>query len=245
MTAPPAWAPRTGSPRSSRRAKRRASSSSKNSRPPRKNGPKKPNRPRRNSRAEAERQAERKAEEAQQAAEKLAEEERLRLSEQAKVTKEVTESEEKARLGNAAEPVTNLSPPTTTANVGALSGVPLRPSSLSAGASSTLVPVLSAPALTRTATAALTHGRPRAARIAFAFTLNTRARVRVTLAKQVTVRGRRPGRWQTLPYSLTIAGARGRDSAHLSSRSALAPGRYRLTFTPAGGLARTLTFQIG
>ena len=107
----------------------------------------------------------------------------------------------------------------------------------------TLVPILSAPALTRTATTALSHNtRPKVSQIAFAFTLSSSAHVHITLARLITVHRRH--RRQTLPYSLTITGARGRDRAHLSAHVALAPGRYRLTLTPAGGVARTLTFQI-
>jgi hypothetical protein len=105
------------------------------------------------------------------------------------------------------------------------------------------VPILSALALRRTAIAALSHGRPRVSRVAFAFTLNVAARVRVTLAKQVTVHGR--ARWQTLPYSRTLAGAAGRNSAHLSARGALAPGRYRLTLALALGASRSLGFRVG
>ncbi|MGA8365587.1 MAG: S8 family serine peptidase [Solirubrobacteraceae bacterium] len=106
-----------------------------------------------------------------------------------------------------------------------------------------LVPLLSAPALTRTATAALSHGRPHTSRVAFAFTLNVAARVRVSLAKRVTVRGRT--RWQTLPASRTIAGLAGRDHAHLSAPGTLAPGRYRLTLAPVGGVGRGLIFLVG
>jgi hypothetical protein len=116
------------------------------------------------------------------------------------------------------------------------------PASASAG-SDALVPILSAPALRRTAAAALRRGKPRVSRIAFAFTLNVAARVRVSLAKQVTVHGR--VRWQTLPYSRTLAGAAGRNSAHLSARGALAPGRYRLTLAPALGASRSLAFGVG
>ncbi len=109
--------------------------------------------------------------------------------------------------------------------------------------SSAIVPILSAPVLTRTATAALNHGRPRASMVAFAFTLNVAARVHVTLAKLLVAHGRK--RWQTLQYSRTIAGASGRDRARLSAHGRLAPGSYRLTLTPVHGTARTLTFKIG
>jgi len=57
------------------------------------------------------------------------------------------------------------------------------------------------------------------------------------------VRGRT--RWQTLPATVTITAAKGRNGRRLSAHVALAPGRYRLTLTPARGAARTLTFTIG
>ena len=110
------------------------------------------------------------------------------------------------------------------------------------GATTVLTPVLSGLSLTHAAAVALSHARPKALQLAFAFTLSAPARVRVTLAKQVRVHGRT--HWQTLPYTFTIAAAKGHDSGRLNGRSALAPGRYRLTLTPARGLARTLTFTI-
>jgi len=106
------------------------------------------------------------------------------------------------------------------------------------------VPALSALILTANARAALNrHRRPKVSQVAFAFTLNTAARVRITLAKQVTARGRH--RWQTLPYARTFAAVAGRDHAHLSADGTLAPGRYRLTLVPVGGVGRALTFMIG
>jgi hypothetical protein len=120
-----------------------------------------------------------------------------------------------------------------------------------AGATSTSSPTptaqpmvkLSAVALTPNALLALSHSRPAVSRIAFQLTLNATARVRITLAKQVHAHARM--RWQTLPYSLTILGTAGRDSAHLNARATLSPGEYRLTLAPVHGVARTLTFQIG
>jgi hypothetical protein len=110
-------------------------------------------------------------------------------------------------------------------------------------AASALIPVLSELALTHSAITAIDSARPQATRLAFVFTLTRPARVRVTLAKQVRVRGRT--RWQTLPDTITIAAAQGRDGGRLSAHVALAPGRYRLTLTPAHGVARTLVFSIG
>jgi hypothetical protein len=120
--------------------------------------------------------------------------------------------------------------------------LPIGPPPTSPG-SGPLVPILSAPALRRTATAALSRGRPRVSRVAFAFTLNVPARVRVSLAKRVTTDGHT--RWQTLPYTRTIVAAAGRDHAHLSAPGTLAPGRYRLRLAPVRGVGRALTFSIG
>jgi len=108
-----------------------------------------------------------------------------------------------------------------------------------------IVPVLSALTLTRNATAALSRAapRPKVSRVAFAFTLNVAARVHVTLAKLLVTHGRH--RWQTLPYSLTIGGARGRNRRRLASLHTLTPGRYRLTLAPVHGTARRLTFKVG
>jgi hypothetical protein len=133
-----------------------------------------------------------------------------------------------APIPTAVAPPTGIGPPAT---------APQSPTK------SIFVPILSALTLTRTATAALSHPQPKASQLAFAFTSSTRARVRVTLAKLIRVRGHM--RWQTLPYTLTITAAKGRDSAHLSAHTHLAPGRYRLTLTPLHGKARTLTFQVG
>jgi Subtilase family len=105
-----------------------------------------------------------------------------------------------------------------------------------------LVPTLSGLSLTLNASLALSRGRPKAFQLAFAFTVNTRVRVRVVLAKRV--RASRSTRWQTLPDTLTIAAAAGRDQRRLTGRNPLAHGRYRLTLTPAPGTARSLTFQI-
>jgi len=102
---------------------------------------------------------------------------------------------------------------------------------------------LAAFALTPSALLALNRARPRVSEVGFAFTLSAAARVRVALAKLLEAHGRK--RWQTLPYAITLAGARGRDRARLSAHSTLTPGRYRLTLTPAHGTARSIVFQIG
>ena len=163
--------------------------------------------------------------------------------------KETIEAEEKSKSKN--EVSTGGSggeeskAPSTTASGGALTtgGSSSTTTSLGSPDLTSVVPVLSALTLTRNATVALSHGRPRVSRIAFAFTLNVAVRIRVTLAKLVLTHGRH--RWQTLPYSLMIAGTPGRDRAHLSAHGTLAPGRYRLTLAPVQGVARTLTFRVG
>jgi Subtilase family len=158
------------------------------------------------------------------------------------------------REGRACEPTnkpgSGAGSGTQAAQPEAPSGSPFIPETTAANANTSsataagLVPVLSALTLTSNARAALNrHVRLKVSRVAFAFTLNVVARVHVTLAKQVTTRGRK--RWQTRPYTLTIAARRGRDSAHLSARGTLAPGRYRLRLAPAGGVKRELTFVVG
>ena len=116
---------------------------------------------------------------------------------------------------------------------------------LSTTGSSAAIPELSALTLTRAALLALADARSRVgiSAVAFSFILSMPAKVRVTLAKRVVSHGRR--RWQTLPDSLTVSGAGGRDHARLSARGRLAPGLYLLTLTPAPGLARSITLRVG
>jgi hypothetical protein len=103
---------------------------------------------------------------------------------------------------------------------------------------------LSALALTPSAILALNRSRPIAAEVSFAFTLSAATRVRVTLAKQVRVRGHT--RWrQITPDARTIQALAGRDRGRLTRRRALTPGRYRLTVTPLHGLARSIDFLLG
>jgi hypothetical protein len=162
--------------------------------------------------------------------------------------KETTEAEEKSKSKNEGSTGGEESKgPSTTPSAGALttSGSSSTTTSLGSPDLAAVLPVLSALTLTRNATAALSRAapRPKVFRVAFAFTLNVAARVRVTLAKLVVTHGRH--RWQALPYSLTITGAPGRDSARLRARGTLAPGRYRLMLAPVHGTARRLTFRVG
>ena len=96
--------------------------------------------------------------------------------------------------------------------------------------------------LTLTAIEALNHGRPAITRVAFAFTLSAGTRVRIALAKLVRRQGH--WRWQVLRDSITITAGRGRNRLHLRARGRLAPGRYRLTLTPAHGGPLSLIVYI-
>jgi hypothetical protein len=97
--------------------------------------------------------------------------------------------------------------------------------------------------LTIGAIEALDHGRPTGTQVAFAFTLSASTKVRVTLARQVRVRGH--VHWALEPGSFTFAATRGHDRTHLQSRRRLSPGRYRLMLTPAGGATRWVGFVLG
>ncbi len=96
--------------------------------------------------------------------------------------------------------------------------------------------------LTPAAIGALDYGWPTISRVAFAFTLSAATRVRIALAKLV----RRGGhwRWQVLRDSITIQAGKGRNRVHLRARGRLAPGRYRLTLTPARGSPLSLIIYI-
>lgn len=111
-------------------------------------------------------------------------------------------------------------------------------------------PVISGLALTKTAKTALHrahaarfHAALSASQLSIAFTLNTAARVRVTLARRIVVHHH--VKWIALPYTLTLTAATGHNTTRLSAHQRLDPGSYRLTVTPVGGKARALTFRVG
>jgi hypothetical protein len=97
-------------------------------------------------------------------------------------------------------------------------------------------------ALTARTSAAILHGLPTVAQVAFAFTLNASAptRVRVTLARLARAGGR--SRWVAAPGGFALTAGGGRHRAHLRGRGTLPAGRYRLTLTPAHGASRSLVF---
>jgi hypothetical protein len=108
--------------------------------------------------------------------------------------------------------------------------------------SSTLGPLVTGLYLTHNAVVALRRARPAASRLGFAFAITSAARVHVTLAKLVQVRGR--GRWLLLADTLTVTATRGGNSRRLRGHNTLGAGRYRLTLAPAHGIARSLTFRV-
>ncbi len=124
-------------------------------------------------------------------------------------------------------------------------GTPNPPAGPPAPVSSPTPPaiLLSGLALTRKSIVALNRSRPRLAQIAFAFTISTQARVRVTLSKRVRRNGR--GVWRALPSKPMFTALRGRNSARLVGRGILGRGSYLLTLAPTGGAAHSLQFQIG
>ena len=112
-----------------------------------------------------------------------------------------------------------------------------------AASSPQLIPTLTGLSLTTRSIVALNRARPKISLLAFAFTLNAAARVHVTLAKRIRVRGHT--RWHQLGRTLTIAAKKGRNGGRLSGSGTLAPGIYRLTLTPLDGTARSMVFKIG
>jgi hypothetical protein len=132
-----------------------------------------------------------------------------------------------------------LSPPPSAASSGVAS-----PGAAPASSDAAVpTPALSALTLTRSAIVALNRARPRISRVSFAFTLNVAARVRVTLARRVRVRGR--SQWKTASPALMLLASPGREHGRLSGGGLLSSGRYRLTLSPTRGNAASISFQIG
>lgn len=106
----------------------------------------------------------------------------------------------------------------------------------------TQTPRIIALTLTANARDALHSDRVPVARVAFSCTLSRAASMHVTLALQIRSAGGM--HWRTLHSSLTFAAIRGVNRRRLHGSSTLPPGIYRLTFTPAGGVARSLTIRV-
>jgi hypothetical protein len=103
-------------------------------------------------------------------------------------------------------------------------------------------PAVSALFLTRSALTAL-RKRPRVAQLGFAFTLNVPARVRVTLARRVRLRGRM--QWRTISAPLAFSARGGSQARRFSGRTPLPHGRYRLTVAPEHGASSSIVFWSG
>ncbi len=101
---------------------------------------------------------------------------------------------------------------------------------------------ISALTLTANARAALRHRTPAIAQLAFSCTVSRVAAVHVTLSLQVHSAGH--AHWRTLPGSLAFKAVKGLNRRRLHGLGNLAPGIYRLTLTPAGGTARSITFRV-
>jgi Subtilase family len=96
-------------------------------------------------------------------------------------------------------------------------------------------------ALTATARAAVRLGALHISRLAFSLRATRASVVNVTLS--IRASGRR-ARWRKLGYSFAFAAKKGLNRRRLHGGGTLAPGLYRLTFTPVGGSARSLVFRV-
>lgn len=96
--------------------------------------------------------------------------------------------------------------------------------------------------LTARAIAVIARRVPTLSQVAFAFTLTAPTHVRAVLSRRTLLHGHM--RWVATTRTLTLAAAGGRNHAHLRGTHSLAPGRYRLTLTPAHGTRRSLVFVV-
>jgi hypothetical protein len=103
------------------------------------------------------------------------------------------------------------------------------------------VPRISALALSRGVLAAIAHGEG-LSRLSYMFTISAASRVRVKLARQVSVNGRR--RWETVTPTVTLTASKGSNVTHMKIAGGFAPGRYLLTLSPPTGVARSITFRL-
>ncbi len=111
------------------------------------------------------------------------------------------------------------------------------------GTAASAIPQISNLALTLKALLALNRAHPKLSHVAFAFTSNAVVRVNVTLTRRVRRNGHT--RWVLVHRESALAAAVGRNAHSLSGSDTLAAGTYRMTLTPAGGTARSLSFNIG
>lgn len=143
----------------------------------------------------------------------------------------------KAGEGPTAQPLGGTSSGSGSKTSGGTSG---KSNTTSSPAASSPARVL-ALALTATARAAVRLGALRISRLAFSLRMSRASVVNVTLS--IRASGRR-ARWRKLGYSFAFAAKKGLNRRRLHGGGTLAPGVYRLTFTPAGGSARSLVFRV-
>ena len=105
-----------------------------------------------------------------------------------------------------------------------------------------LTPVLSGLKLTFAAARALHRAHPHVSQVGFTFALSRATSVRATLARQFGSGARRS--WKTTARSSMAFATGGRKARRLGGSRVLAPGRYRLTLSPAAGRAETIVFRI-
>jgi hypothetical protein len=110
------------------------------------------------------------------------------------------------------------------------------------GGTTKQAPMVSALTLTANARTALRRNKSTVARLAFSCTLSRAATVHVTLFLQVKADGHT--RWRVVSAPLTFDAVKGVNRRRLRGSDRLAPGVYRLTLTPAGGAARSLTIRV-
>jgi hypothetical protein len=146
-------------------------------------------------------------------------------------------------VGESGGPSIGGSSPGTTSGVGSAPGE-ASPSTVSpdTSTSKTPAPRISELALTAFAQTALRHGRLEVSHLDFSFTSSRATSVKVTLAIQTRSSG--GTHWRTLHNSLTLTAIRGVNRRRLHGPGRLPPGVYRLTLTPVGGMARTLTIRV-
>lgn len=135
---------------------------------------------------------------------------------------------------------------TPTGNGSGISATPPATGSPPDGAKALAPARISALTLTTYARDALRHSRLDSrlaiSSLAFSCSLNRATSVKLTLAVRVGAAGR--ARWRTLKSSLTFAATQGVNRRRLHGSGVLAPGTYRLTLTPVGGAARSLTIRV-
>jgi hypothetical protein len=123
---------------------------------------------------------------------------------------------------------------------GAPAGMPPAPPPVAGAA---LAPRITVLGLTPRTVIAINRRPPRVAQIGLVFNISTSARVRISLAERHRAHGHTT--WRSLPASRMFPASSGRNSARLSPGARLAPGLYRLTVRPLGGVARSMLFHVG